>query len=72
MRITNTELQTDFVELNLMLKKATFPVSESLPKCIWEALVRPFEFQAVDTRSHKKDSHKGVSFASAEAAKELR
>lgn len=70
MRIANTELQTDFVEL--MLNENTFPVSESLPKVFGKQLVRPFEFQAIDMRTHKKDSHKRVSFASAQAVKELR
>lgn len=71
-RIENTELQIDFAEFRLMLKENTFPVSGSLLNVLGKQLLRPFEFQAVDMRTHKKDSHKGVSFASAEEVKELR
>lgn len=72
MRIENTELQIDFAEFRLMLKENTFPVSGSLLNVLGKQLLRPFEFQAVDMRTHKKDSQKGVSFASAEEVKELR
>lgn len=34
-------------------------------------LVRPFELKAADMRAYKRKTHKGVSFDSAEAVKEL-
>lgn len=71
-RIANTELQIRFCGTQTHVKRKHILFLKAYLNIFEKQLVRPFEFQAVDTRIHKNDRHREVIFASVEAIKELR